>query len=101
MVGKFLEFFPDLTLKDVKREFDYGQKLAIYSRDKGTCQGLNCQKSVKFSEAEFHHIKPWHEGGPTTVHNGLLLCHKCHAKQPKSLKATISGAPITNTARRG
>ncbi len=88
ILGKFLEFEPDLQLKDDKRLFDYGQKLAIYYRDEGLCQGVDHEgdDSLKFEEAEFHHIKPWHEGGRTTVANGVLLCTKCHAKQPKFSK---------------
>ena len=84
ILGKFLEFVPNLRLKDEKRLFDYGQKLAIYYRDENKCR--QCGKRCKFEEAEFHHVKPWHEGGHTTVKNGLLLCHKCHAKQPKFTK---------------
>ncbi len=84
ILGKFLEFTPELEVKDKKRLFDYGQRLAIYYRDEGKCQ--DCGKSLKFDEAEFHHVKPWHEGGLTTVENGLLLCSECHAKQPKFLE---------------
>lgn len=83
-LGKFLEFAPELQLKDEKRLFDYGQKLAIYYRDEGKCQ--QCGRLLNFDEAEFHHVKSWHEGGQTTVENGLLLCHECHAKQPKFSK---------------
>lgn len=83
ILGKFLEFVPDLPLKDEKRLFDYGQRLAIYYRDGGQCQGSFHQgdRSLRFDEAELHHIKPWHEGGATVVSNGLLLCQQCHTKE--------------------
>ncbi|MBN2186556.1 MAG: DUF262 domain-containing protein [Dehalococcoidia bacterium] len=81
ILGTFLEFAPEFQLKDEKRLFDYGQRLAIYYRDEGNCQ--QCGKALKFDEGEFHHVKAWHEGGPTTVENGRLLCSQCHAKQPK------------------
>jgi len=83
MLEEFLKTVPNLSLKDVQRDFDYGQKLAIYSRDKGKCQGKNCGKSLRFTQAEYHHKKAWHKGGPTTVGNGLLLCGRCHDKQAK------------------
>jgi len=79
ILGKFLEFISDLPLKDPQRSFDYGQKLAIYFRDK--CKCYDCKKAITFDGAEFHHKKPWNEAGPTTVDNGLLLCHECHAKR--------------------
>lgn len=90
ILGKLLEFCPELQLKDDKRLFDYGQKLAIYYRDQRKCQGQGCEKSLKFDEAEFHHVKPWHEGGVTIVDNGILLCSECHAKQPKRVSEGIS-----------
>lgn len=39
-----LEYMPDLTLKDTIREFDYGQRLAIYQRDQEICKEI--KKSV-------------------------------------------------------
>jgi len=78
-LGKFLEHVPDLKLKDPKRLFDEGQKLAIYYRDKGICQ--MCKKKVGFEDAEFDHIIPWSKGGTTTVGNGQLLCRECNRKK--------------------
>lgn len=79
ILGKFLEFVPDLKLKDPKRLFDDGQKLAIYYRDKGICQ--ICNKNVGFEDAEFDHIKSWSKGGDTIVRNGQLLCQECNRKK--------------------
>lgn len=79
ILGKFLEYVPDLKLKDPKRLFDEGQKLAIYYRDKGICQ--ICKKKVSFEDAEFDHIISWSKGGPTTVRNGQLLCEECNRKK--------------------
>jgi HNH endonuclease len=28
--------------------------------------------------AEFHHIRPWNNGGPSDPHNGCLLCRRHH-----------------------
>jgi hypothetical protein len=79
ILGKFLEFYPDIKLKDPKRTFDKGQKFAIYYRDHNVCQ--ECGKELAFSEAEFDHIKPWSDGGQTIVSNGQLLCQKCNRKK--------------------
>jgi len=78
MLGKFLEFVPGLRLKDDKRLFDWGQKLAIYRRQRGKCKG--CGKPVDLKEAEFHHIKPHVEGGPTFVENGEMYHRNCHPR---------------------
>ncbi|MCD6371562.1 MAG: DUF262 domain-containing protein [Candidatus Aenigmarchaeota archaeon] len=78
MLKYLLEKVPNLKLKDNKREFDYGQKLAIYHRAKGKCE--YCGKEVYFDEAHFHHKKPWIRGGLTTVDNGMLVHPSCHFK---------------------
>lgn len=78
MLKYLLVKIPSLRLKDNRREFDYGQKLAIYYKDQGKCQ--YCGKKVKFNEAHFHHIKSWIDGGLTTVKNGVLMHPSCHYK---------------------
>ncbi len=79
MLTKFLERNPDLQLKDPQRAFDYGQRLAIYLRDKKKC--TDCGVQLQFDEGEFHHVKFWENAGPTTVENGVLLCHPCHMQR--------------------
>lgn len=79
ILGKFLEYCPNIQLKDPKRTFDYGQKLAIYYRDNNVCQ--ICQKDLSFNESEFDHIKSWSKGGKTIVSNGQLLCQTCNRQK--------------------
>lgn len=79
ILGKYLEFNSNLKLKDPKRLFDYGQKLAIYQRDKGKCK--YCNVKLNFDETEFDHILPWSKGGQTTVNNGQILCSTCNKEK--------------------
>lgn len=79
VLQEFLNFIPDLRLKDEKRLFDWGQKLAIYNRQRGKCKG--CGKPVgSIREAQFHHCIPHTEGGPTTVENGEMYHPECHPR---------------------
>jgi hypothetical protein len=79
MLGLFLSDSPKMRLKDPKRLFDVGQKLAIYyHKNKGKCQYQPCRKEVKWEDASFHHAKFHRRGGPTTVQNGQLMHQNCH-----------------------
>lgn len=51
------------------------QRLAMAARDKG-CVWAGCDRPASYCEA--HHIIPCAEGGPTTLHNGALLCFFHH-----------------------
>ncbi len=72
MLGKFLEFLPDLPTKDPHRTFNYWQRLAIYYRDKGICQIGG--EPVAFENGEPDHIVRHADGGPTVVSNGRWAC---------------------------
>jgi len=77
ILGLFLEEAPSIQLKDAKRSFDVGQKLAIYyNKNKRECQ--YCHKEVDWTDADFHHIIFHSKGGPTTVENGQLMHLVCH-----------------------
>ena len=76
ILTQFLKENPNTPLKDQQRTFDYGQKLAVYTRVGGRCE--KHEGKVNFDEAEFHHVKYYSNGGPTTVENARLLCKKCH-----------------------
>ena len=78
ILGEYLKNTPDLELKDDKRLFDWGQKIAIYNLQKGKCK--KCGKKIKSNEAEFHHKIPWNKGGKTTVENGEMYCPEHHPR---------------------
>ncbi|MDG7036928.1 MAG: DUF262 domain-containing protein [Nitrososphaerota archaeon] len=81
MLYKFLEYVPNLQLKDNMREFDRHQKLAIYYRDGGKCKMcMEDAQEIPFDKVWFDHIIPWSKGGPTTVENGQVLCEE-HNRQ--------------------
>jgi len=80
-MAEFLKTYTDLPQKAPQREFDYGQKLAIFQRANGCCQS-SCAPGthLRFEEGQYHHIQRWTDGGPTTVENGQLLCVACHQR---------------------
>lgn len=78
LLTEFLKYVPDLELKDDKRLFDWGQKLAIYSLQDGKCKA--CGKEISIKDAQFHHRVPWELGGKTTVENGEMYCIKHHPR---------------------
>ena len=72
----FLLFIKDLEPLDTNRGFSLPQRIAIYRKDKETCQ--QCKKKVEWNEFHADHIKPHTRGGKTTVENGQVLCDKCN-----------------------
>lgn len=85
LLKKFLQQFQDIAPKDSTRNFTISQKEAIYYLCDKKCQsvgGVECpNKGVRlpFEECEFDHKQEFEDGGKTTVSNGQLLCHDCHA----------------------
>ena len=51
------------------------QRDALIARDKG-CAFPGCDIPARWGDA--HHIKHWKEGGPTDLHNLVLLCRRHH-----------------------
>ena len=85
ILKKFLLKHQDLELKDKKRNFSIEQKEAIYYLCNQSCQGIKdfiCPskgETLPFEECEFDHIKEHTDAGYSTVTNGQVLCHNCHA----------------------
>ncbi len=75
---------PDLTTKDPNRSFTDQQRIAIFNKNGGICQGINCGKVVSFDEFHADHIDPHSRGGKTTVANGQVLCLPCNLSKSNS-----------------
>src|SRR3989344_5179238 len=80
MLRNILEKYPKLQRKDNQRNFTHMQKLAIFRRDKETCQlKIKCSgKKLTWDNWECDHIEPWSKAGPTTVENGQVACPECN-----------------------
>lgn len=77
----FFLAFPEILQLDKSRDFNYGQRLAIFRRDKGICQLKEKCNGKKMGWSDDWHIDhkiPFSKAGPTTVANGQLACAKCN-----------------------
>jgi len=92
MLRKFLEYEPTVEPKDPQREFDWGQKLTIYTRaykkarqeGKQEAECAICGQPTPLDKGAPDHIKPHTLGGKTTVENGQWTCISCNsAKKDK------------------
>lgn len=50
------------------------QRRAVSVRDRGRCRFAGCDRRT----CDIHHVHHYDHGGPTAVHNGLLLCPRHH-----------------------
>lgn len=72
MLTKFLQYNQKLQPKDPVRDYDYSEKLAIFARDRETCQ--ICGKVTPFDKGTVDHKIPHSKGGFTTMENGQWVC---------------------------
>ena len=83
-------FFAEEMLKmlapeklDENRNFNDFEKEVIFFRDNEQCQFCKMNDKVHkvvWNDSEFHHVKPYKEGGKTTIENGALVHKICHPK---------------------
>ena len=77
LVKEFLKNY-DLEELDDRRQISDEEKIQAFSRHP-FCE--MCQKPFKdYKEPEYHHRKPYAEGGETDVDNIMVLCSECHKK---------------------
>lgn len=57
------------------RRWSGPQRRAVNARDRG-CRGPNCTRPIAWTH--IHHLQWWRHDGPTSVDNGVALCHHCH-----------------------
>jgi hypothetical protein len=56
------------------RVWTTAQRRAVTVRDQGRCRFAGCHRRT----CDIHHLVHFENGGPTAVHNGLLLCPQHH-----------------------
>ena len=82
---KEMEELAKIDYKDQKRTLSDAGRASVYYRDNRKCQVCRMDGNdevVRFSEAEFHHIKPHAEGGKTNLDNLVTVHERCHPKAP-------------------
>jgi hypothetical protein len=57
-----------------RRMWSTAQRRAILVRDGGHCRFPGCSRRI----VDVHHVRPWEDGGPTDVGNGILACTRHH-----------------------
>lgn len=73
----------------MRQEFTRKQRLEIWTRANGHCEG--CGAKLKVGEGEYDHVIPFEVSRDTSVSNGQLLCAPCHrGKTSKSDAPTIA-----------
>jgi hypothetical protein len=84
ILSEFIEHFEKFKVVDLdpRNYFDDSQKLTIFERDGGKCQGTICGgRFVSNDKWHADHIMPWIQGGRTEVDNGQVLCPTCNLKK--------------------
>lgn len=62
---------------NLKRQLTYRQKILLWEKRSHICPV--CHKKINsFTEADFHHIKPFSKGGKTIPSNIRIEHTKCH-----------------------
>lgn len=99
MLRHLLQAFPGLPLKDNQRNFTHVQKLAIFRRDKQTCQlRIKCDGvRVEWDNWHCDHIHPWSKGGATTVKNGQVACPACNLAKGNDVLDSLVSPSLTTS----
>jgi hypothetical protein len=64
-----------LDIGRLTQQWPSGIRRAITICD-GGCTFPGCDRPPSWSD--IHHCRPWHDGGPTNVDSGALLCRRHH-----------------------
>ncbi|MEZ5001660.1 MAG: DUF262 domain-containing protein [Chitinophagales bacterium] len=71
------------VLKDDVRIYTEIDRQIIYYKYGQKC--LRCLESLAWNDMEIHHVKPYADGGQTSIENGAPVHKNCH---PKSIRET-------------
>lgn len=71
-------------VRDSKRVLGPIEREIVYGRDRKGCRV--CGEIVSWDEAEFNHVVPYAEGGPTTISNAVLVHRACHPRTAEAVR---------------
>ncbi len=70
-------------LKDPQRGYGELEREILYYQYKKTCQIFECKGEIKWQDLEIHHIDEHHQGGQTSLENGVPVHKNCHPRDRK------------------
>ena len=74
---------------DPKRGFSEIDRKIVFFRDMELCQQCRMRGDihrVAWGERQIHHVKPYSQGGPTSIGNAVLVHRDCHPKGQAEVK---------------
>ena len=74
----------DPKVRDGRRVLGPLEREIVYWTDRRHCRV--CREEVVWNEAEFHHVEPYTDGGPTTITNAALVHRACHPRSEAEVK---------------
>jgi hypothetical protein len=76
----FLRQYSDVQIKDKVREFNPGERYAIWFRAGKRCQNSNCGRELPTLDLmAADHVQAWINGGATALANAQCLCITCNS----------------------
>ncbi len=82
-VSEMLAAMPITVRKDSRRQFTEESRELVYLQQRMLC--AVCRGSVRWEDAEIHHVEEHQQGGRTSLSNAALVHKECHPRSSASV----------------